>query len=72
MKVVAFNGSPRKDGNTTILIKHVFNELGEGDVGKGTLFKSFKDILISIIDYGNEGSCHGKRDWILPGRFTME
>ena len=27
MKVVAFNGSPRKDGNTSILIKHVFNEL---------------------------------------------
>ena len=27
MKVVAFNGSPRKDGNTTILIKHVFREL---------------------------------------------
>ena len=27
MKVVAFNGSPRKDGNTTILIKRVFSEL---------------------------------------------
>jgi multimeric flavodoxin WrbA len=27
MKVVAFNGSPRKDGNTTILINHVFREL---------------------------------------------
>jgi len=27
MKVVAFNGSPRKDGNTFILIKHVFTEL---------------------------------------------
>jgi len=27
MKVVAFNGSPRRDGNTTILIKHVFGEL---------------------------------------------
>ena len=27
MKVVAFNGSPRKDGNTAILIKHVFGEL---------------------------------------------
>jgi multimeric flavodoxin WrbA len=27
MKVVAFNGSPRKDGNTSILIQHVFNEL---------------------------------------------
>jgi len=27
MKVVAFNGSPRKDGNTTILINHVFRGL---------------------------------------------
>lgn len=31
MKVVAFNGSPRKDGNTSILIDYVFEELkGEG------------------------------------------
>lgn len=27
MKVIAINGSARKDGNTTILIKHVFEEL---------------------------------------------
>jgi multimeric flavodoxin WrbA len=27
MKVVAFNGSARKNGNTAILIKHVFEEL---------------------------------------------
>jgi multimeric flavodoxin WrbA len=27
MKVVAFNGSSRKDGNTAILIRHVFQEL---------------------------------------------
>jgi len=27
MKIVAFNGSPRKDGNTTILVNHVFREL---------------------------------------------
>jgi multimeric flavodoxin WrbA len=27
MKVVAFNGSPRKDGNTSILIHYVFREL---------------------------------------------
>ena len=27
MKVIAFNGSPRKDGNTTLLINHVFHEL---------------------------------------------
>lgn len=31
MKVVAFNGSARKDGNTAILINHVLSELrGEG------------------------------------------
>ena len=27
MKVVAFNGSPRRDGNTAIMIRHVFGEL---------------------------------------------
>ncbi len=27
MKVVAFNGSPRKDGNTFVLINHVFQRL---------------------------------------------
>lgn len=27
MKVVAFNGSPRKEGNTAALIKHVLAEL---------------------------------------------
>jgi multimeric flavodoxin WrbA len=27
VKVIAFNGSARKDGNTAILIKHVFSEL---------------------------------------------
>lgn len=27
MKVVAFNGSARKDGNTALLIRHVFSEL---------------------------------------------
>jgi multimeric flavodoxin WrbA len=29
MKVVGFNGSPRKDGNTSILIRRVFNELNK-------------------------------------------
>jgi hypothetical protein len=27
MKVIAFNGSARKQGNTAILINHVFSEL---------------------------------------------
>ena len=32
MKVVAFNGSPRKTGNTSILINHVFGELEKLDI----------------------------------------
>ena len=32
MKVTAFNGSARKDGNTAILINHVFKELGKGGI----------------------------------------
>ncbi|NWF54022.1 MAG: flavodoxin family protein [Syntrophaceae bacterium] len=32
MKVIAFNGSPRKDGNTTLIIRHVFRELEEQDI----------------------------------------
>jgi multimeric flavodoxin WrbA len=33
MKVVAFNGSARKDGNTAILIRHVFGELEKEGIG---------------------------------------
>ena len=32
MKVVGFNGSPRKDGNTFILINHVFRELEKEEI----------------------------------------
>jgi len=32
MKVIAFNGSPRKKGNTSILIKRVFNKLEEAGI----------------------------------------
>lgn len=32
MKVIAFNGSPRSDGNTTILINHVFRGLEKGGI----------------------------------------
>jgi len=32
MKVVAFNGSPRKDGNTSILVRRVFAELEKADI----------------------------------------
>lgn len=32
MKIVAFNGSPRKGGNTEILIKEVFKPMQEAGV----------------------------------------
>lgn len=32
MKVVAFNGSARKDGNTAIMIRHVFSELAKEQI----------------------------------------
>ena len=32
MKVIAFNGSARKDGNTSILINRVFNELQKENI----------------------------------------
>ncbi|MBT3312933.1 MAG: flavodoxin family protein [Desulfobacteraceae bacterium] len=32
MKVVAFNGSPRKQGNTNVLISNVFEELNKEDI----------------------------------------
>lgn len=32
MKVVAFNGSARKDGNTAAMVRHVFKELEKEDI----------------------------------------
>ncbi len=56
MKVVAFNGSPRKNGNTAVLINHVFGKLrskkietevvqlgGKGIQGCTACYKCFKD-----------------------------
>ena len=37
MKVVAFNGSPRKDGNTATLIKHVLDELEKEEIKTETV-----------------------------------
>ncbi|OQY58415.1 MAG: FMN reductase [Desulfobacteraceae bacterium 4572_88] len=56
MKVIAFNGSPRKDGNTSIMIRRVFEELqkegieteffqlgGKNIRGCATCFKCFEN-----------------------------
>lgn len=36
-KVVAFNGSPRKDGNTSILIRHILAELEDEGIETGAV-----------------------------------
>ncbi len=51
MKVVAFNGSPRKDGNTTLLINHVFRELEKEGVETELVQLSGKEIHGCIACY---------------------
>jgi multimeric flavodoxin WrbA len=51
MKVVAFNGSPRKDGNTSILIRHLFNELEKESIGTELVQLSEKEIRGCIACY---------------------
>jgi multimeric flavodoxin WrbA len=58
MKVVAFNGSPRKDGNTTVLINHVFHELKKEGVETELVQLSGKEIHGCIACY----KCFENRD----------
>ena len=51
MKVVAFNGSPRKDGNTTILINHAFRELENEGIQTELVQLSGKEIHGCIACY---------------------
>ena len=44
MKVVGFNGSPRKDGNTSILIQKVFKELEKQGIATELVQLSEKEI----------------------------
>lgn len=44
MKVVAFNGSPRKEGNTAALIKHVLKELEKEGIETETVHIGGKSI----------------------------
>jgi len=58
MKVVAFNGSPRKDGNTTILINQVFHELEKEGIETELVQLSGKEIHGCIACY----KCFENRD----------
>jgi multimeric flavodoxin WrbA len=58
MKVLAFNGSPRKNGNTGILINHVFSELEKEGVKTESVQLSRKNIHGCIACY----KCFENRD----------
>jgi multimeric flavodoxin WrbA len=51
MKVVAFNGSPRKDGNTKILINRIFRELEKEGIQTELVQLSGKEIHGCIACY---------------------
>ena len=44
MKVIGFNGSPRKDGNTTLIIQHVFGELEKQSISTELVQLSEKEV----------------------------
>ncbi len=51
MKVVAFNGSPRKDGNTTLLIRQLFDQLEKEGIETELVHLSGKKIHGCIACY---------------------
>ena len=67
MKVVAFNGSPRKDGNTFLLINHVFRELEREGIETDLVQLSGKEIRGCIACYkcfeNKDQRCAVKKDF---------
>jgi multimeric flavodoxin WrbA len=66
MKVVAFNGSARRDGNTAILVKHVFTELEKKGIETELVQLARKDIRGCIVCYkcftNQDKQCSVKND----------
>ena len=66
MKVIAFNGSARKDGNTAILINQVFSELEKQDIETEMIQLSGQKIKGCIACYkcfeNKDQSCSVKND----------
>jgi multimeric flavodoxin WrbA len=68
VKLVAFNGSARKDGNTAVLVRTVFEELGAAGVSCELLQMAGKRVrgctaCMKCADT-RDGSCPGIRDFI--------
>ena len=51
MKVIGFNGSPRRDGNTSILFNHVFREIEKESIETELIQLSAKEIHGCIACY---------------------
>jgi len=58
MKVIAFNGSPRKDGNTSILIGYVLEELKKAGISTELIDLAGKKLHGCIACY----RCAGNQD----------
>lgn len=68
MKVVAFSGSARKDGNTAMLVRHVFEELEAAGVECELVQLAGKrahgcTACLKCAE-AQDGGCHGVRDFI--------
>ena len=68
MKVVAFNGSPRRDGNTTYLVNTVFEELKKEDIDCELVNLAGKNIHGCIACYkcveNQDKRCSVKNDFL--------
>lgn len=67
MKVVAINGSARKDGNTSLLIETVFGPLREAGIECEVINLAGKDIrgctaCLKCREM-KDGQCHGRKDF---------
>lgn len=66
MKVVGFNGSPRKDGNTTTLFNYLFGELQKEGIETELVQISEKNIHGCLACYkcfeNKDGRCAVKND----------
>ncbi len=66
MKVIAFNGSPRKDGNTTTLINYLLQEIGDKGIETELVQLSAKPIHGCIACYkcfeNKDQQCSVKND----------
>ena len=75
MKVVAFNGSARKNGNTSILIKKVFEALEKEGIGTELVHLAGKEIKGCIACFkcfeNQDRQCAGVEDFINEGIIKM-